>query len=51
MTPGTLSVDLSDDRQHLLVHALHVDDPADLIASIKQRYERPLMTIFEGDPR
>jgi multicomponent K+:H+ antiporter subunit E len=51
MTPGTLSVDLSEDRHHLLVHALHVDDPADLIASIKQRYERPLMAIFEGNPR
>lgn len=48
MTPGTLSVDLSEDRHHLLVHALHVDDPADLIASIKQRYEGPLMAIFEG---
>ena len=49
MTPGTLSVDLSPDRQHLLVHALHVDDPAALIASIKERYERPLMAIFEGE--
>ena len=51
MTPGTLSVDLSEDRHHLLVHALHVDDPADLIASIKHRYERPLMAIFEGNQR
>ena len=51
MTPGTLSVDLSADRQQLLVHALHVDDPADLIASIKRRYEAPLMAIFEGDRR
>jgi multicomponent K+:H+ antiporter subunit E len=44
-------VNLSEDRHHLLVHALHVDDPADLIASIKHRYERPLMAIFEGNPR
>lgn len=51
MTPGTLSVDLSEDRHELLVHALHVDDPEDLIASIKQRYERPLMAIFEGVQR
>jgi hypothetical protein len=28
-----------------------VDDPADLIASIKHRYERPLMAIFEGNLR
>jgi multicomponent K+:H+ antiporter subunit E len=51
MTPGTLSVDLSQDRRHLLVHALHVDDPAELIASIKSRYEQPLMAIFEGEQR
>jgi multicomponent K+:H+ antiporter subunit E len=51
MTPGTLSVDLSSDRQQLLVHALHVDDPAELIASIKERYERPLLAIFEGNRR
>jgi multicomponent K+:H+ antiporter subunit E len=48
MTPGTLSVDLSADRKNLLVHALNLDDPAVLIASIKSRYERPLIAIFEG---
>jgi multicomponent K+:H+ antiporter subunit E len=48
MTPGTLSVDLSPDHRHLLVHALHIDDPAGLIAEIKSRYERPLMAIFDG---
>ncbi len=51
MTPGTLSVDFSPDRHHLLVHALHVDDPADLITLVKERYERPLMAIFEGNRR
>jgi multicomponent K+:H+ antiporter subunit E len=47
MTPGTLSSELSDDRRHLLVHAFNVDDAAALIASIKQRYEQPLMEVFE----
>jgi multicomponent K+:H+ antiporter subunit E len=47
MTPGTLSSDLSDDRRHLLVHAFNVDDEAALIASIKTRYEQPLMEVFE----
>jgi multicomponent K+:H+ antiporter subunit E len=46
MTPGTLSADVSDDRRHLLVHAFNVDDEAGLIASIQERYERPLMEIF-----
>lgn len=48
LTPGTLSADLSDDRRHLLVHALHIDDEAALVASIKQRYEAPLRAIFDG---
>ena len=47
LTPGTLSSDLSEDRRHLLVHALHVDDAEMLVADIKQRYESPLREIFE----
>lgn len=46
MTPGTLSAELAPDRSHLLVHAFNVDDEAALIASIKTRYELPLMEIF-----
>lgn len=47
LTPGTVSADLSIDRGHLLIHALHVDDPAAAVAQIKQRYEAPLKEIFE----
>jgi multicomponent K+:H+ antiporter subunit E len=43
MTPGTLSSDLSEDRRHLLVHALHCEDAPALVADIKARYEAPLM--------
>lgn len=46
MTPGTLSCDLSDDRRHLLVHCLNLDDAEATIAQIKQSYERPLLEIF-----
>lgn len=49
MTPGTLSSDLSDDASHLLVHALDVDDADALVASIKSRYEAPLIEIFEPE--
>jgi multicomponent K+:H+ antiporter subunit E len=52
MTPGTVSAQLSPDHRHLLVHALHVEGgeagDAALVQTIKQRYERPLMRIFEG---
>ena len=50
MTPGTLSSDLSADGRHLLVHALNVDDAPALVASIKARYEAPLIEIFESTP-
>ncbi|MBL8201766.1 MAG: Na+/H+ antiporter subunit E [Chromatiales bacterium] len=46
LTPGTVSADLSDDGGSLLVHALHVDDEARLVRTIKQRYEAPLRAIF-----
>lgn len=47
LTPGTVSSELSTDRRHLLVHALHCEDEPALVASIKQRYEAPLREIFE----
>ncbi|MEW5893887.1 MAG: Na+/H+ antiporter subunit E [Pseudomonadota bacterium] len=47
LTPGTLSARLAQDRTHLLVHGLHVPDPAQLVADIKQRYEAPLKEVFE----
>lgn len=46
LTPGTLSANLSGDRRALLVHALSDDDPAGTVATIKARYERPLLEIF-----
>jgi multicomponent K+:H+ antiporter subunit E len=46
LTPGTVSCDLSTDRRRLLVHALHVEDIADTIKHIKQRYELPLNKVF-----
>lgn len=51
MTPGTLSSELTEDRRHLLIHVLNVDDEAALIAGIKARYEAPLQDIFEGGAR
>jgi len=47
LTPGTVSMDFSDDRQWLYIHALHIDDEEALIDRIKQRYEKPLKEIFE----
>lgn len=46
LTPGTVSAELSADRQFLFVHTLHVEDEAAFIAEIKTRYETPLKEIF-----
>ncbi|MEO0771748.1 MAG: Na+/H+ antiporter subunit E [Pseudomonadota bacterium] len=46
LTPGTLSADLSDDGQTLLVHALDAPDPDAVRDEIKKRYEARLMEIF-----
>ncbi|HHO41936.1 MAG TPA: Na+/H+ antiporter subunit E [Epsilonproteobacteria bacterium] len=47
LTPGTVSCDLSDDGACLTIHALDIDDIQKEIDSIKQRYEKPLMEVFQ----
>jgi multicomponent K+:H+ antiporter subunit E len=46
ITPGTVVADVDDARTRILVHVLDLDDPAQLVAEIKHRYERPLKEIF-----
>ena len=46
MTPGTISAMLSADARCILVHCLHVDDPAATRDEIKNRYEKRLIGIF-----
>lgn len=47
LTPGTVSVELAPDREHILIHALDVDDEAALVRTIKERYEAPIKEIFQ----
>lgn len=47
VTPGTVWVGLSADGSSLRLHVLDLLRPAESIAFIKQRYERPLREIFE----
>lgn len=46
LTPGTVSAEISADRQWLYVHALHMDTADELIQLVKQRYEIPLREIL-----
>lgn len=48
-TPGTVSCVVDDERWEILVHALDADDPQAMAEQMKQRYERPLRRIFEGE--
>lgn len=47
MTPGTLSAEISPDRTSLRVHCLDTADGKQVVAAVKQRYERRLKRIFE----
>jgi multicomponent Na+:H+ antiporter subunit E len=47
LTPGTLSVDVSEDRRTLYVHAMFADDPDKLRHDLKNGMERWVMEAVE----
>lgn len=46
LTPGTLALDVSDDRSALLVHVMHVSTPDEIRAQIKGGFERRVLRLF-----
>lgn len=46
LTPGTLSVDVSDDRRLLYVHCVDMPDADDVIADIRGGFEKKIMEAF-----
>jgi multicomponent K+:H+ antiporter subunit E len=46
-TPGTVWAGLSADGKHLTLHILDIEDERKWIRYIKDRFERPLIRIFE----
>lgn len=48
LTPGTLSVDVSDDRSKLYIHAIDSRDDAQTIADIRNTFERRIAEAFGG---
>ena len=46
LTPGTLSLDVSDDRKVLYVHALYLSDKQAFIDDIKNGFEKRLLEIL-----
>ena len=47
LTPGTLSIDVAQDRSVIYVHVLHLDDREALIAGIAGSFERRIQEIFQ----
>jgi len=45
LTPGTLSLDVSNDRKVLYVHSMYIKDKEDFINSIKNGFEKKLLNI------
>lgn len=46
LTPGTLSVDVSEDRKFIYVHALSMDDKSELVKSIAEGFESRIIEVF-----
>jgi multicomponent Na+:H+ antiporter subunit E len=45
LTPGTLTVDVAEDRQSLLIHCLNTDDAEKVKRDIKLKFERWLLEL------
>lgn len=47
LTPGTLSLDVSEDKSALYVHVINTLHPDETIASIQEGFERRIRKVFE----
>ncbi len=48
LTPGTLSLDISDDKKIIFIHSIFVKDPDDFRHQIKNGFERRILDIAEA---
>lgn len=46
MTPGSLTLDVSDDRKVLYVHAMYVGDPEEFRRRLKDNFERRVLEML-----
>ena len=47
ITPGSVTIDLSNDRQTLYVHVMHMKSPDQTRREIKDGFERRVKRLFE----
>ncbi|HEX7087770.1 MAG TPA: Na+/H+ antiporter subunit E [Vicinamibacterales bacterium] len=48
ITPGSVTIDLSDDRKTLYVHVMHMETPEQSRREIKDGFERRVKELFES---
>lgn len=46
MTPGTMSIDVSEDKKILFVYALHIDDVEEFKKEIKEKLESKVIKLY-----
>lgn len=47
LTPGSIALDVSDDRRTIYVHVVHMETPDAIRAELKQGFERRVRRLFE----
>ncbi len=47
LTPGTLTLEVAEDRSQIFIHAMHVDDVAAFRQTIKQGFERRIIEVLQ----
>lgn len=45
LTPGTVSMDFSDDNKIIFIHSIHIQDKEEMIAQIHNTFERAIMEV------
>src|SRR5690625_7917828 len=45
LTPGTLSIAVSDDNSIIFIHAMHIDEKEQSIYDIKNTFEKAIMEV------
>jgi multicomponent Na+:H+ antiporter subunit E len=48
LTPGSLSLDVSDDHKTLFIHAMHAPDPEETRREIENGFEKLVMNLFSN---
>ncbi len=46
MTPGTLSIDVSENCKELIIHSMYIENSEELYEVVKRQYERRVLNVF-----